>query len=59
MLDSLKVRNASWPAWKKRDALIMCSAKLMDFLSIHFLVSKYLGFEDEEASNPIVLCGEP
>lgn len=57
MLDSLKVCNASWPAQKKHDALTMCSATLMDFLSIHFLVSKYLGFEDEEASNPFVLCG--
>lgn len=46
-----------WPAQKKRDALIIGSAKLMDFLSIRFLLSKYLGFEDEEASNPIVLCG--
>lgn len=57
MLDSLKARRASWPAWTKRDALIMGSAKLMDFLSVHFLVSKYLGSESKEASNSIVLCG--
>lgn len=58
MLDSLKVRSASWSAWKKDDALIMCSVKLMDFLSIYFLVSKYFCFENEEVSNSIVLCGQ-
>lgn len=46
-----------WPAQKNCDALIIGSAKLMGSLSIHFLLSKYLGFQDEEASNPIVLCG--
>lgn len=58
MLDSLKVCNISRPAWKKHDALIMHFVKLMDFLSIHFRVSKYFGFKNEEASNSIALCGE-
>lgn len=57
MSNSLEACKASWTAYKKHDLLIMCSEKLMDFLSIHFLIYKYFGFEIEEASNSIVLHG--